>query len=77
MDSVVGVLGGGQLGRMLAEAANRLNIRLVVLDKEGAPAKKITNHDTHIAGSFKNEADIQRLADISDVLTIEIEHVDA
>lgn len=77
MDSVVGVLGGGQLGRMLAEAANRLNIRLVVLDKEGAPAKKITYHDSHIAGSFKDEADIQKLADVSDVLTIEIEHVDA
>ncbi|KIW03189.1 phosphoribosylaminoimidazole carboxylase, ATPase subunit, variant [Verruconis gallopava] len=74
---VVGVLGGGQLGRMLAEAANRMNIRVVVLDKEAAPAKKITNHDAHITGSFKSEADIQKLADISDVLTIEIEHVDA
>jgi phosphoribosylaminoimidazole carboxylase len=76
MSSTVGVLGGGQLGRMLAEAANRLNIKVVILDKEGAPAKKITNHSDHIAGSFKNEADIQNLAGNSDVLTIEIEHVD-
>jgi phosphoribosylaminoimidazole carboxylase len=76
-NSVVGVLGGGQLGRMLAEAANRMNIRVVVLDKLHAPAKKITHHGDHIEGSFKDEAVIQKLADKSDVLTIEIEHVDA
>ena len=31
MDKTVGILGGGQLGRMLTEAANRLNVKVVIL----------------------------------------------
>jgi len=38
----VGVLGGGQLGRMLIEAANRLNIQVNVLDTAASPAKQIS-----------------------------------
>jgi phosphoribosylaminoimidazole carboxylase len=77
MEKTVGVLGGGQLGRMLAEAANRLNVMLIILDKDKAPAKQITAHEKHISGSFKDPTSIRELAKISDVLTIEIEHVDA
>jgi len=73
---VVGVLGGGQLGRMLVEAANRLNIQVNVLDAEGAPAKKISAHEGHINGSFKDREAIQNLAKTCDVITVEIEHVD-
>lgn len=77
MNKTVGVLGGGQLGRMLAEAANRLNIEIRFLDKSQAPAKQITNHESHIEGSFKDASSIKQLAQSCDVLTIEIEHVDA
>ena len=77
MEKTVGVLGGGQLGRMMAEAANRLNIKVLFLDKEGAPAKQITSHDQHVTGSFKDVESIQELAARVDVLTIEIEHVDS
>jgi len=76
MDKKVGVLGGGQLGRMLVEAANRLNIQVNVLDKELAPAKQISAHDGHISGSFKDEQSIRILAEKCDVITVEIEHVD-
>ena len=72
----VGVLGGGQLGRMLIEAANRLNIQVNVLDSENSPAKQISSHDGHILGSFKDAAAIKKLAQSSDVVTVEIEHVD-
>ena len=77
MDSkVVGILGGGQLGRMLVEAANRLNIKTVVLEKgELAPAKQINAVSEHIDGSFTNVDDIKKLARKCDVLTVEIEHV--
>lgn len=77
MDSkVVGILGGGQLGRMLVEAANRLNINTVVLEKgELAPAKQINAISEHIDGSFTNLDDIKKLAKKCDVLTVEIEHV--
>jgi phosphoribosylaminoimidazole carboxylase len=72
----VGVLGGGQLGRMLIEAANRLNIRVNILDAAASPAKQISAHDGHIEGSFKDAAAVKRLAESSDVVTVEIEHVD-
>jgi phosphoribosylaminoimidazole carboxylase len=67
---------GGQLGRMLMEAANRLNIQLNILDAENAPAKQISAHAGHITGSFKDAAQIQKLAESCDVITVEIEHVD-
>jgi phosphoribosylaminoimidazole carboxylase len=74
MDKTVGVLGGGQLGRMLAEAASLLDIKVLFLDKEGAPAKQTRPKDEHV-GSFKDADAIQKLAAACDVLTIEIEHV--
>ncbi|OAL38543.1 phosphoribosylaminoimidazole carboxylase, ATPase subunit [Fonsecaea nubica] len=75
-DHIVGVLGGGQLGRMLVEAANRLNIQVGVLDADSAPAKYLANHDMHVTGSFANASDVKALASGCDVLTYEIEHVD-
>lgn len=77
MDKItVGILGGGQLGRMLVEAANRLNVNTVILDAPNSPAKQISNSTEHIDGSFTNPEDIKKLAAKCDVLTIEIEHVD-
>lgn len=73
---VVGVLGGGQLGRMFVEAANRLNIPVNILDAASAPAKKIRADPGHIEGSFKDRESIQKLAKTCHVITVEIEHVD-
>ena len=73
---VVGVLGGGQLGRMLVEAANRLNVQVNVLDAANAPAKQISAHDGHVTGSFTDRASLRKLAASCDILTTEIEHVD-
>ena len=72
---VVGVLGGGQLGRMLVEAAHRLNISVVILDAPNSPAKQISAAQ-HVDGSFKNAADVRKLKSMCDVITYEIEHVD-
>lgn len=72
----VGVLGGGQLGRMLVESANRLNIQMNILDAENSPAKQISAHDSHVTGSFMNREAVRKLAEVSDVVTAEIEHVD-
>ncbi|KAJ7775679.1 phosphoribosylaminoimidazole carboxylase [Mycena maculata] len=81
-DKVVGILGGGQLGRMLAAAASLLNIKIVILDVgEHGPAKQVlfptSSQFSHIDGSFTDPAKIQDLAAKVDVLTVEIEHVDA
>lgn len=77
MDNVVGILGGGQLGRMLIEAASRLNVKVLSLDVgSSAPAKQISSAE-HVDGSFSDSSKIQELASKSDILTVEIEHVDA
>lgn len=81
---VVGVLGAGQLGRMFVEAAARLNVQVRLLDAgDTAPAKQINyvpdpdGKSQHIDGSFADPEKIRQLASQVDVLTIEIEHVDA
>ena len=76
MDKTIGVLGGGQLGRMLTEAANRLNITILTLDNEASPAKQINAQPNHVNGSFTDPKAIRQLAAQCDVLTVEIEHVD-
>ncbi|SPQ18321.1 cf0d473f-d0bc-42d9-b114-95800bda74e1 [Thermothielavioides terrestris] len=73
---VIGLLGGGQLGRMLCEAASPLAIDIAVLDEEKAPAKQAHNTGRHVTGSFKDPARIRELAAQSDVLSVEIEHVE-
>ncbi len=75
-DKTIRVLGGGQLGRMLQEAANRLNIHLIALDKEASPAKQINTVSAHVDCSFTDPKAIRQLAAECDILTIEIEHVD-
>jgi len=72
----VGILGGGQLGRMLVEAANRLNIKTVILDTPLSPAKQINALTSHVDGSFSDSKAILQLAQQCDILTAEIEHID-
>lgn len=69
----IGVLGGGQLGRMMIEESLRLNIAFNTLDTADSPCAGIAQN--HITGSLMDESAINRLAEISDVLTYEIEHV--
>eukprot|EP00835_Amoeboradix_gromovi_P004130 NODE_305_length_11349_cov_0.358222.p1 type:complete len:546 gc:universal NODE_305_length_11349_cov_0.358222:6238-7875(+) len=71
---VIGVLGGGQLGRMMMEAAHRLNIQLIFLDSENSPANQLTSNFQ--IGSFRNPQDVLKLSQSCDLLTIEIEHVE-
>ncbi|KAK2758356.1 phosphoribosylaminoimidazole carboxylase ade2 [Arachnomyces sp. PD_36] len=72
----VGILGGGQLGRMLVEAASNRNIPTAILDKNNSPAKQINANTLGVDGSFTDPKAIRRLARKCDILTVEIEHVD-
>lgn len=72
----VGVLGGGQLGRMLVEAAHRLGIKVSILDAPNSPAKQINALGDNVDGSFAKAADVLELSKNCDILTVEIEHVD-
>ena len=73
----IGILGGGQLGRMLIQAGQLLNLDILVLENDkNSPAKQVTNkNDEHVLGSFNDPAAIKDLASKVDILTIEIEHV--
>jgi phosphoribosylaminoimidazole carboxylase len=74
--STIGVLGGGQLGRMLASAAHDLGMRIAVLDPDrAAPAGQVANR--HVIGDFREPERIRELAEGCDILTVEIEHVNA
>ncbi|AFZ72109.1 5-(carboxyamino)imidazole ribonucleotide synthase [Natronobacterium gregoryi] len=71
----VGVVGGGQLGRMLAEAAAPLGVEVVVLDPTpDCPAALVARDQ--IVADFDDEAGIRELAARADVLTFEIELAD-
>jgi 5-(carboxyamino)imidazole ribonucleotide synthase len=68
----VGIIGGGQLGKMIAHEARRMSLRVIVLDPtEQCPASGIANEQ--IVADFKNEEAIMQLAEKSDVVTYEIE----
>jgi len=72
----VGILGGGQLGRMLVEAASNRNIPVAILDKPNSSAKQINAANLGVDGSFTDPQAIRKLARQCDILTVEIEHVD-
>lgn len=72
---VIGVLGGGQLARMLEEAAGPLGIEIAALDAVDSPARQINVNDKNVTGSFKDAEKIRELARRCDLLTIEVEHV--
>ncbi len=72
--ATIGVLGGGQLGRMLGIAARAMGYRLVVLDPDpDCPASGVA--DRVVVGSYADRAAAEELARISDVVTYELEHV--
>lgn len=72
----IGIVGGGQLGRMLAQAAHKLGFKVIVLDPTpNSPAGQVA--DEQIAGSFKDKDKILELSKVSDFITFEIEGVNA
>ena len=70
----LGILGGGQLGRMLLQKAADFNISNLVLDPdENAPCRNIS--DEFATGSFNDFQTVYDFGKKADLLTIEIEHV--
>jgi len=70
----IGLLGGGQLGRMLIQEAINWNIDIAVLDNDiDAPCKYLTHNFVH--GSLTNYDDVFNFGQDLDIITIEIENV--
>lgn len=76
MKKTIGIVGGGQLGRMLAQAAHKLGFLVAVLDPTpNSPAGQVA--DKQIIGSFKDKEKILELGRSSDFVTFEIESANA
>jgi 5-(carboxyamino)imidazole ribonucleotide synthase len=74
--SVIGVLGGGQLGRMLAMAAARLGFDVVILTPEAdAPASRVAAKT--IQAAYEDRPALETLAKTCQVITVEFENVPA
>jgi len=70
----LGILGGGQLGSMLATAAKKLKIKTVVFsDDIDAPAQKFSNE--FIFGKYDDQNKISELVNKTDVITYEFENI--
>ena len=70
----IGILGGGQLGKMLALAAHNWEIPIYSLDTSpDFPAGSVS--EVFVSGSFKDYQDVYEFGQLVDILTVEIEHV--
>jgi len=71
----IGIIGGGQLGRMLTLAALPLGFRVVVINPESnSPAAQVGAEE--IVANLYDPVALRQLAETSDYITIEIEHLD-
>jgi 5-(carboxyamino)imidazole ribonucleotide synthase len=74
----VGILGGGQLARMTAEAAIGLGVEITILEREAqSPAGQIVGADHEIVGHWDELEKRQAIADRVNLITLESEFVDA
>ena len=71
---VLGIIGGGQLGSMLCQAASKINIKTkIYCDDKDAPAQNYA--DQFICGSYDDENKILEFANKVDVVTFEFENI--
>ena len=74
--ATLGVMGGGQLGRMFVHAAQRLGYFTAVLDADPqSPAGLVSHH--HVQTAYDDPAGLARLAALSAAITTEFENVPA
>lgn len=71
----IGIIGGGQLGRMMALSAKAAGFRIAVVEpSKNSPTGQVA--DTEIVASYDDRKALEKLASISDVITYEFENVD-
>lgn len=72
--AVIGILGGGQLGRMLSVAASRLGFKTVIFEPGGdCPASHVSNF--HLKANYDDEEALRQFAESVDVITYEFENI--
>ena len=71
---VLGIIGGGQLGSMLCQAAKKLGVKTVIYcDDKNAPAQNYSNN--FICSKYNDETKIKEFANQVDVVTFEFENI--
>lgn len=72
----LGIIGGGQLGRMISQAASRLGLNVVILDpEENSPACRVSQGQ--IVAAYDNETALKVLGKTCQAVTFEFENVPA
>ncbi len=72
--SHIGILGGGQLGRMIAAAAVRMGYHIVIYsDVPNAPASECATHTIH--ADYTDKTALRKFAEMVDVVTLEFENI--
>ena len=70
----LGIIGGGQLGSMLASAAKKINIKTVIFcDDKNAPGQKFS--DKFICADYSDDKAINQFTGVSDIITFEFENI--
>ncbi|MFB1083199.1 5-(carboxyamino)imidazole ribonucleotide synthase [Jeotgalibacillus sp. JSM ZJ347] len=73
--AVIGIIGGGQLGRMMALAAKEAGFKIAVLDPaENCPCAQVADYTIQTA--YDDEKGLAELAELSDIITYEFENID-
>ncbi|GAE27542.1 phosphoribosylaminoimidazole carboxylase ATPase subunit [Halalkalibacter wakoensis JCM 9140] len=71
----IGIIGGGQLGRMMATAAKQMGYRIAVLEPtEDSPCGQVA--DIVIEAAYDDLEGAKKLAEVADVITYEFENID-
>ncbi|MFJ8089238.1 5-(carboxyamino)imidazole ribonucleotide synthase [Lysinibacillus sp. NPDC095746] len=71
----IGIIGGGQLGRMMALAAKEAGFKIAVLEPSmDSPGGQVA--DVRIVAPYDDESALEELAEVSDVITYEFENID-
>ena len=74
--STIGIIGGGQLGRMMAISARQMGYKIAVLEPgKDSPLAQIA--DIEINAAYDDEMALKQLLEISDVVTYEFENIPA
>ncbi|HIQ07638.1 MAG TPA: 5-(carboxyamino)imidazole ribonucleotide synthase, partial [Thiotrichaceae bacterium] len=74
--STLGMLGGGQLGRMFTIAARTMGYNVIVLEPDpDSPAGQLA--DKHIVATYDDKAALEKLGKACDVVTTEFENIPA
>ena len=72
--TVLGIIGGGQLGSMMASTAKKLNIKTIIFcDDKDAPAQKFC--DQFIYANYEDEKAINKFAELTNIVTFEFENI--